>query len=140
MYKGASQSLVRRTAVDRPHPSRGYVNGGPDPLDVLPSAAHMTLQQALAERDQLRIEFARVVQDLTVSKSLNRSEAVAHLGQKHQAIQTRLAAVKARISELSPTPSFDILADVVRDLASPELARQIFTRYRDRAAREALKG
>lgn len=134
MYKGAHQALVHRTAVDRPHPSRGYIDGGPEPFDVLPDITSLSVDQLRSEQLQLRREVAQCEQELALAKVVGRKRDGAAVGQRKATLSTRLSAINRRIRELDGDSELFRLRTAIRELADPEVAELIFQRA------QALRG
>lgn len=131
MYKGAHQVLVHRTAVDRPHPSRGYIDGGPDPTDVLAAASSLTMTQAKEEKSRLACEMSRLEQELAVAKVGRRYRAIAAIGQRKATIQDRLKAINARIRELNTALNGNALSAAIREIVDADTAARIFARCKE---------
>jgi hypothetical protein len=131
MYKGASQSLQRRHAVDKPHPSRGYIDGGSDTRDVLPSPESMTTSQLKSEQAQLRLEMQKIEQELTIAKALGNNRAADAIGQRKMMHQTRLSAVNVTLRERNRGSDEAILSQAIRDVCDDETVTAIFARCRE---------
>lgn len=128
MYKSTSRALQHAHGVDRAHPSRGYIMGDSDPLDVIADVASMPLDKARAEMAQLRVEM-RTTETLLMEAKANRSKSAKDiLGQRKITLQTRLSAVKRRVAELDGDSELHRLRSAVRELAGDDLADRIFER------------
>jgi hypothetical protein len=128
MYKGASQSLQKKHAVDKPHPSRGYIDGPPDARDVLPAAETMTLQQAEDERERLKAELAVAVRGLSIAKVGGHEREIRRWGQRHADIQTRLFAINSRIKTINKLTSGDPFRRACEEILAPKTIARIVTR------------
>lgn len=124
MYKGASQGLQHRHGVDRPHPSRGYIDGASDPLDVLPGVSLLTFDQAKEEKRRLAFEVNRLEQELAVAKASGRS--IAAICSQKATTQDRLKVVNDRIRELNVKVNGDFLGKAIREIVDDETAGRIF--------------
>ena len=130
MYKGASRALQHAHGVDRPHPSRGYIDGPSDEQDILPLPEAMTTEALRSELRQLRIEVGRIEQDIAVSKVAGNSNATRHLGQRKVTITARLQRVKTALSVLDGPSELQRLTKAVREIAGDEMTTRIFARAR----------
>lgn len=130
MYKGASQSLQRAHAVDKPHPSRGFIDGGSDPHDVLPDIQRMSLATALDEKRYLQLQVQRLEQELVAAKRARPKDIPAICDQK-VSIQERLKLVNARIKEINIQVSGDTLSQAIKDIVDYDTAGRIFARAKE---------
>jgi hypothetical protein len=131
MYKGTSQSLQKKHAVDKPHPSRGYIDGPSDARDVLPPPDALGNAELRAERNQLRIEMARIEQELAVAKAVNNGPAIAAIGQRKMVHQTRLSAVNKVFHERHRNVEHAILSQAVNEVCDEAMCAAIFARCRE---------
>lgn len=95
MYKGASQSLQRKTGVHQIAPQKGYICE-----DVLPEPCTLTMQQCLDERASLKGEMARVENELSAAKGRDCRRDVLAAGSRKQALDQRLGIIADRIKAL----------------------------------------
>jgi hypothetical protein len=127
VYKGASASLVRRTHVDRPHPTNGYIDAGPDQSDVLASVGAMSNEGLTNEQASLRRENAQAQQALAIAKAEGDQRRVIGIGQTLQTLNARASLVKAEIKRRNISGQNQPLEQAIKELA-PELASSIFQR------------
>lgn len=120
MYKGASEAMQHRHGI-------GYIAAGHEPTDALPEIARLTVDEAKAERDQLRIEIRRTEQDIAVAIATQRKKDKAALGQRKAVLCARLSLINAHIRERDSGNELRRLGQAIRQIA-PEQADAIFER------------
>jgi hypothetical protein len=128
VYKGASESLQRRHAVDKPHPSKGYIDGPSDARDVLAPYETMTFAQLLGEQAQLRTELGNIEQQLAVAKTLGEKRAVSLIGQRKAPVCSRLSMVGEYIKARRNAMQDVALTAAVKEIVDEETALRIFRR------------
>lgn len=135
MYKRASRTMQHALRVDTIDPTKGFI-GGLDP-DYIPSADNMDYGQCDREHAQLKIELARISNELEVAKRSNNAREIERLGLAHQSIQQRIGPIKQRMRKLYRDDAHQILGDVIRDFCSKDLASAIFAECRRRVSEAA---
>ena len=135
MYKAAFRSQNRRAQVVGYHPTKAAVSVDGDARCEIVNVTSMTLMEATAERSALMLELAGVENEIQAAKNAGRFRSGDPLGNRHQSIIKRVAAINGYLRSLRDErmvndPS-EHLAQAVREIAEPELQRAIFRRARE---------
>lgn len=128
MYKGAGERLQLRHRVSRPLPTGGYIGDVADETDILPPAAALTMEQAKAEKAQLAAEIQQAEQEITIARGQDRERLARAAGARKAVLQTRQAAVNARIKALNVATGGNALDQAIREIVDFETAGRIFAR------------
>ena len=133
MYKGASRNLQHAHGVDRAHPSRGYIDGANDPLDMLPDVESLNEAQLNSERDRIKTQLAQVQARVMSAKAERDVHTVALMGQSHQVLQSRLSAIKDRLKRLDQADFSSAMRQAIKQQCDESTAKELF-----RCAREIM--
>ena len=132
MYKGASQSLQRKTGVQHIAPQKGYIC-----KDVLPEPCSLTMQQCLDERVALKGELARVENELAAAKARSCRRDVLAAGSRKQALDQRLGIISDRMKALRWRSGEQLYRAAIEEVC-PERAQAI--EAKKRALESAVNG
>lgn len=131
MYKGASQNLVHRHAVDRPLPTGGYIGSAePDQGDLLPDPAQMTTEQLRGELEQLRREIILCDQQLQAAKANGETFRREAIGSRRNVLQERIAVIKRALKAIDGEGDLSRLKRAINEIVGHETADRIFERAR----------
>lgn len=140
MYKIASRNLQRRYAVDMPQTTGGVIAAGES---LLPDVSHMSMVEAVSERQQYMHKRAQLENQLRVAKADRDHDATARIGSAVLQCCARLGALKTHITALNvaSTADKDAWKKAIREILDDEewkaiCARQAFLRAEIEAGRE----
>lgn len=140
MYKHASRNLQRRYAVDKPQATGGALAAGEA---LLPDVSHMTMAEAVSERQQYIHKRAQLENQRIVAKADHDHDAAARIGAALAQCCSRLGALKTHITAMNVNSSADKDAwkKAIREILDDEAwemicARQQVLRAEIEAGRE----
>lgn len=131
MYKGASANLQKRLSVDRPHPSRGYIDGPSDEHDAMPDVSALSPEDLRAEQKQLRSEVLRAEQLIAVAKASGNKGDREIAGQRKVALTLRLSAINARIKVQDGPSEYGSFVGAAREIYGDAAVLKLFERARE---------